>query len=132
MQIHPVLDYATPRLRRWSPREVIGLAILAAGVAVALRLWAEIGYRLMLFFGENHAILGMNHIDNGGFPPLYRLGASGAILASAGGFLVWRRKTSYVALGFVLLNLAASFSFYFMHRWLILVTYSEWLRMHGP
>jgi hypothetical protein len=127
----PVLDYA-PIPANWHPRHVVGVVILFAGGTVALRLWAEIGYRLMLFFGENHAVLGMNHIGDGGFPPSYRLGAIGALIALVGGLTLWRRKTRYVTLALILLNLGASLSFYAMHQGLILVEYSEWIRMHGP
>ena len=132
MQVPPVLEYSAERQRRWNLRRVVGTIILATGSAVALQLWVEIAYRMMLYYGEDGGIPGMSHVGDGSFPGYYRQGAIGAVIALFGGLILWRRKTSYITAFVILLNVSGSFSFYLMHRWLFLVEYSEWIRMHGP
>jgi hypothetical protein len=109
--------------------KTLGTALVAGAAAVALFQWAQIAYRLHLFFGECRGERAVNHIGDGDFALIYI--ANAILLASALFALrvLWQSRpwrVSSVAVGIV--NGLGWLSLFIMHQTGALVEYGEFIR----
>ena len=125
---HLVSD-AIPRSR--SHRRIGAVVLTAVATLTVAAIWAEIGYRLLLFFGDYKSQIGMNHVDDAWFGARYIGAALAAYTAICAAFVVRGRLAKVLM---ALLAAAAAFAcitIHAMHRAGVLVTYGEWAHLHG-
>ena len=109
--------------------KTLGTALIVGAAAVGLLQWAQIVYRLYLFFGEYRGERAVNHIGDGDFALAYTINA--VLLASALFALrvLWQSRPwriSSIAVG--ILNGLGCLSLFIMHQTGVLVEYSEFIR----
>jgi len=107
---------------------------LLAGGGISGLLWAELAYRVRLFFRYGVEPY-LNHVGDGYFGLMYTLEGGGALILGFGAVVAYRRRCRvlcFLHLAVAAVALAHMVTFVLLRRCHILVTYSEFIHRHGP
>lgn len=107
----------------------LSVFLAAAAGSFALFQWAQVLYRLWLFFGEYHGEHNVNHIGEGTFSLIYIANAVVLGFALFGLRVLWRSRPWRVCLATVgIINGLGWLTILIMHQTGMLVGYDEFIR----
>ena len=110
-------------------RSLTASILLSGAGLLGLFQWSQIVYRLRLFWGEYHAVLGVNHIADGDFALIYFINALGVAAVLYALYVFWRNRGWRAAsIAVALVNVCGWVALFIMHRTGMLVEYGEFLR----
>ncbi len=107
----------------------LGMFVWFVTAAVALLWWAEIFYRLFLFFTDYHATRWENHVDDSYFPFTHFLLACFVTAGAFSGFILGKFKPlrPAIAISPAMLGVFAWLTVLIMHHTGLLIGYCEWM-----
>jgi len=113
-------------------RLIVAIVFATLAALITGKQSAEVLYRLWLFAHDNKSEPGTNHVGDGSFESYHMMGAIACLISIVTAFLFDKWPLRIAAIVVAIFAVTSALAFSWMHKTGMLVTYSEWARMHGP